>query len=106
MERFAGFLGRLLSLTPEEYRILARRYAATKSVDGRPTMAEIGAEFNPRLSKQNVYAKMNNVFAKVPELEALFPKVKHSFQPWQKKKRAAVEAEMGKPRQAYLIQEL
>ena len=106
VERFTGFLGRFMALTPDEFHVLSRRYAAQKAGTGHPTLAEIGREMSPPQSKQNVYAKMNNCFKKVPELEALFPGVSHTLQPWQRKARAAAEAEMHQLRQGYLFNHL
>ena len=91
-----AFLRKMASFTQREFRVLVLRMEAATSVDGRPTLAQIGAELG--VTKQNVKYMLGNIAAKCPELLALFPGMRQTLRPEQRRRADAKQP----PRQSFL----
>ncbi len=77
-EALADFLQRLLSLDCRDFRAMADRYRASRSIDARPTLEETGRAMG--VTKQAVKYRLGNALAACPELRAMLPKIRHTLQ--------------------------
>ncbi len=76
-EALADFLQRLLSLDCRDFRAMADRYRASRSIDARPTLDDTGAALG--ITKQGAHHRVGTALAVCPELRAMFPKMRHLF---------------------------
>ena len=76
-EALADFLQRLLSLDCRDFRSMADRYRASRSIDARPTLEETGAALG--MTKQAAKHRVGTALAVCPELRAMFPKMRQGF---------------------------
>lgn len=103
-DMLSDFLHRLLTLEPKEMLVLCLRFESLRSVDGSPTLEQIGAEVATRIgskgskpmSKQLVKDVLRRIVSKVPQVEALFPMMSITLtKSQQKRKDAGVQPVQG-----------
>jgi len=82
-DALADFLQRLLCLECRDFRAVADRFRALRSIDARPTLEETGAAMG--VTKQAVKCRLGNALAVCPKLRAMFPRMRHTLLPANRK---------------------